>query len=182
MPSPVGHALAGAAAGWGLVGPPKRGGEGGYREVWRQGALFAMLGMLPDLDLLLPVVDHRTFSHSLTAAVIVGVAAAVLTRRSRVGLAAGAACGTHVLLDWLGSDTTPPIGIMALWPFSHAFYESRLHLFFAISRRFPTRQFWVQNTRALLRELAVLIPPAALAGWRRLVQAGRAAPGAVDPG
>jgi hypothetical protein len=180
MPSPVGHALAGAAAGWGLVGPPTRRGDDGYREVWRQGAVFAMLGMLGDLDLLLPIVEHRTFSHSLTAAFIVGFAAALLTRRGRAGLAAGTAYGTHVLLDWLGSDTTPPIGIMALWPFSHAFYESRLHLFFAVSRRFPSRQFWAQNTRALLRELAVLIPPAALAGWRRLVEASRAAPGALD--
>jgi membrane-bound metal-dependent hydrolase YbcI (DUF457 family) len=170
MPSPVGHALAGAATGWALGGPPRRRGSEGRRAVWRHGLVFALLGMLPDIDLLLPV-EHRTMSHSLTAAVVVGVAAALLTASGRLGLAAGAAYGTHVLLDWLGTDTTPPIGIMALWPFSQAFYESRLHLFFAVSRRFPTREFWVQNTRALLRELAVLVPPAALAGWWRLSQA-----------
>jgi hypothetical protein len=169
MPSPVGHALAGAAAGWALGGPPRRRGSDGRREVWRHGLVFALLGMLPDIDLLLPV-EHRTMSHSLTAVIVVGVAAALLTARGRPGLAAGAAYGTHVLLDWLGTDTTPPIGIMALWPFSQAFYESRLHLFFAVSRRFRTREFWVQNTRALLRELAVLVPPAVLAGWWRLSQ------------
>jgi hypothetical protein len=174
MPSPVGHALAGAAAGWGLVGRPSRSGMDAYRTVWRQGLLFAALGMAPDLDLLLPV-EHRTLSHSLTAAVVVGLAATMLSWRGRFGLAAGAAYATHLLLDWLGSDTTPPIGIMALWPFSHAYYESRLHLFHAVSRRFPTREFWVQNTRALVRELVLLGPPAALTGWWRLSQAQRTA-------
>jgi membrane-bound metal-dependent hydrolase YbcI (DUF457 family) len=142
------------------------------RTVWRQGLIFAALGMLPDLDLLLPV-EHRTVSHSLTAAVIVGSIAAAFTRHGRFGLAAGAAYATHVLLDWLGTDTSPPVGIMALWPFSRAYYESRVHMFHAVSRRFPTRGFWVQNTRALLRELLVLGPPAVLAGWRRLGQAAR---------
>lgn len=172
MPSPVGHALAGAAAGWALAGPPGRSGRNAYREVWRQGLVFAMLGILPDLDLLLPL-EHRTVSHSLTAAFVVGLAAAALTRRGRLGLAAGAAYATHVLLDWLGSDTTPPIGVMALWPFSRAYYESRLHLFHAVSRRFPSPEFWVQNTRALMRELLVLAPPAGLACWSRLSQAAR---------
>jgi membrane-bound metal-dependent hydrolase YbcI (DUF457 family) len=179
MPSPVGHALAGAAAGWALPGPPRRQGRNAYHEVWRQGLVFAILGVLPDLDLLLPI-EHRTVSHSLTAAFVVGLTAATLTTRGRIGLAAGAAYATHVLLDWLGSDTTPPIGVMALWPFSHAYYESRLHLFHAVSRRFPTREFWVQNTRALMRELLVLAPPAGLACWRRLSQAARQAAGPRD--
>lgn len=132
--------------------------------------MFAALGMVPDLDLLFPI-EHRTISHSVTAAVVAGLVAAVLTGRGRIGLAASGAYATHVLLDWLGSDTTPPIGIMALWPVSRAYYESRLHLFYAVSRRFPTREFWVQNTRALLRELLILGPPAAITGWRRISQA-----------
>jgi hypothetical protein len=69
-----------------------------------------------------------------------------------------AAYASHTLLDWLGSDTSPPIGIMALWPVSREYSESRLHLFMAISRRYWLPEFWSYNLRALLRELAILLP------------------------
>ncbi len=171
MPSPVGHALAGAAAGWALAGRPRGiGRDARYRTIWRHGAVFAALGMLPDLDLLLPL-EHRAASHSLTAAFVAGLVAAALTGRGRFGIAAGTAYATHVLLDWLGTDTSAPFGVMALWPFSHAYYESTLHLFHAISRRFGTWHFWIHNARALARELLILVPPAALALWRRRSQA-----------
>ena len=52
-----------------------------------------------------------------------------------LALACAAAVASHVLLDWLGSDTTPPLGVMALWPFTSDFYQSPFFLFMAISRR-----------------------------------------------
>ena len=69
-----------------------------------------------------------------------------------------AACASHTLLDWLGTDTAPPIGIMALWPFSRGYYESQLHVFMAISRRYWLPEFWTYNLRALVRELVILLP------------------------
>jgi hypothetical protein len=67
-----------------------------------------------------------------------------------------------VLLDWLGHDTTPPIGIMALWPFSDGFYQSSLFVFDAISRRYWQADFYTRNTLAAIRELAILAPLCAL--------------------
>ena len=70
-----------------------------------------------------------------------------------------AAYASHVLLDWLATDSSPPIGIMALWPLSHRYYESDLHLFLAISRRYLQGwRFVRQNVFALARELVILIP------------------------
>ena len=72
----------------------------------------------------------------------------------------------HCLLDWLGTDTRDPIGIMALWPFSVAHYQSTWHLFDAISRRYwlPEQFIW-GNLRAAAREAAILLPALASAYW-----------------
>ena len=75
-----------------------------------------------------------------------------------LALAAGLAYATHTLLDWLGTDSSPPIGIMALWPFSRNYYESPWHIFMAISRRYWLPEFWTYNLRALGRELLILVP------------------------
>jgi inner membrane protein len=169
MPSPIGHALAGLAAGW-AVGPRRA-------EVW-QPALFAAAGMAADVDLLFGA--HSGPTHGLGAAVIVGIvtiaAASALGWRVHLalhlGVAVMAAYATHTLLDWLGSDSSPPIGIMALWPFSRDYYESSVHLFGAISRRYWLPHFWSHNLRALAWEIAILVPIAAVA-W---VSRGRTAP------
>jgi hypothetical protein len=77
-----------------------------------------------------------------------------------------AAYASHVLLDWLGSDSSPPIGVMALWPFSRAYYESDLHVFLAISRRYYQGwRFVTQNVLAVSLELMILVPAIALV-WR----------------
>ena len=47
---------------------------------------------------------------------------------------------------------------MALWPVSRDFYESPLHVFSAISRRYWLPEFWTYNLRALVRELLLLVP------------------------
>ena len=48
MPSPIGHALAGIAAGW-LVAPPD---VRDRRGAIRRAAIFALAATAPDLDLL----------------------------------------------------------------------------------------------------------------------------------
>lgn len=179
MPSPVGHALAGLAAGW-AVAPPC----GFARRGLRRGAVFALAAILPDLDLLTSV--HRGPTHGVGAAVLAGAVAwawcafAQSGTRSprrpvvrgegraraggppwRFGLAVGAAWGTHTLLDWLGADTSPPIGLMALWPFSRGYYASHLDLFLAVSRRYWRPDFLALNLHAIAREIVLLAPLAA---------------------
>jgi inner membrane protein len=162
MPSPAGHALAAVAAGWIVRGTsvPARSGPYGFREA----ALFAALGVAPDLDLLVGI--HSGPTHGLGVAVLAAAAAwlpglAGPAAGSRLALAVACvfAYASHTLLDWLGSDTSPPIGIMALWPFTRDYYESGFHVFMAVSRRFRQPElFWVQNFVALARELVILVP------------------------
>src|SRR5262245_5960042 len=101
MPTPVGHALAGAAVALAA--------ERSVRSVLRWRSLLILcttLAVLPDLDLLYQPI-HRSFTHSLGSAILVMIVAAVVTgkvtRRGSVilGLICAAAWGSHIVLDWL---------------------------------------------------------------------------------
>jgi membrane-bound metal-dependent hydrolase YbcI (DUF457 family) len=188
MPSPIGHALGGIAAGWAAA--PRR----NRAAMWT----LAAFGIAPDLDLLFHA--HRGASHSIVAAGIAGAGvwlvssafapaalrrdrsalARAALRRDRFALAraalrrdrlrwcvaAAAAWVSHVLLDWVGEDTWPPIGIQALWPFSQRYYQAPFVVFPSVSR-----QYWLGwrfvyfNVKALTVELIVLLPIAALVVW-----------------
>ena len=162
VPSPVAHGLAAVVAGW-LVDPPRAGDRSG---MWKRAALFAAAGVAPDLDLI--VGAHSGPTHGLGAAAIAGVVAWVCLRGMGwrgggiTACAIALAYASHTLLDWLGTDLSPPIGIMALWPFSSEYYESHLHVFRAISRRYWLPEFWASNARALAGELTILLPLSAL--------------------
>lgn len=165
MPSPIGHALGGIASGWPLVPHAVR-----ERAAVVSALVVGAIAAAPDLDLL--VNDHRGPAHSVGAAVLAAVAGWFVTRRVRWGLAAGVAWASHVLLDWLGTDTRPPIGIMALWPFSTAYYQSPISIFPAISRRYWLSEFWYYNARAVAVEVLILLPIAAAVVWIVRRQAG----------
>ena len=181
MPTPIGHVLGGVAAGWVVAGRATGDRSASrtrarVRFAWGEACLFGALGAAPDLDLLFGA--HSTYTHSIGAAALTALIAILWTRgrHVRMGLACGAAVASHVLLDWLGSDTTPPIGIMALWPFTREFYQSPFFLFLAISRRWWLTGFYIQNGAAALRELAILLPIAATVGLLRTRTASQKQP------
>lgn len=155
--------MLGGVVGGGLVAP---------KASWRLLALCAVAGALPDVDFLLPL-QHRGPSHSIGAAVLVfGAALTVLSLRRpegslRLAAAVALAYASHTLLDWLGQDTWHPRGLMALWPFSSAYYISDLDVFNAVNRRYWMPGFWRTNGIAVLRELAILTPLVVLVLWRR---------------
>ena len=131
----------------------------------RQGVLFALLGMAPDIDLLFET--HRGPTHSIGAALIAGLAVGAFTRNGRIGAAAAAAYATHILLDWLGADSSVPFGVMALWPFTTDHYLASTHVFDSVWRRNETPDFWDHNIRTVAREVLILLPLAAIAyAWR----------------
>lgn len=177
MPGPVGHAIAGLAVAWMADGSRRiaragrRESRGGPRQSPKVMLWCVLAATVPDLDILLG--SHRTYTHSLAAAVLAGTIAWLLARRTSaraawVGLVIGAAYATHPLLDWLGKDSSTPPGLMALWPFSSTYYLSGFDLFPEISRRYwRPEEFIVGNLRAAVWEFLVLGPVAGLAWWGR---------------
>ena len=147
MPSPVGHLLGGAIVGQ-AVAPSAV-------------LLCAIAGAAPDVDFLWG--RHNQETHSLGAAIIAGLVVLAWKRQPRLAIAVTCAWASHVLFDWLGSDTTPPLGVTALWPVSNDYYFSNAFFFEAISRRYWLDNFISHNLWAVAREILILGPVFAVA-------------------
>jgi membrane-bound metal-dependent hydrolase YbcI (DUF457 family) len=168
MPSPLGHGLVGLAVHAATARDA--------REIWdlRRAALVSGAAMAPDLDLLFRFVDgrnhHQAETHSVGAALIAGVLVVLVGRLAgwarplALALAVTAGWLTHPLLDYLGNDTHPPIGIMAFWPFSHGYFKSPWIVFMDIGRTLDWRTVR-HNVVAIAWELTALTPVLAIAGW-----------------
>jgi membrane-bound metal-dependent hydrolase YbcI (DUF457 family) len=168
MPSPVGHALAG------LTVHVLTARDSTERTSLGRAALMVAAATAPDLDLLFRFVDgrnhHQAETHSIGAAALAALlvwAGARLRGRPRpaaLGLAAGGAWLSHVLLDYAGADTHPPIGILALWPFESGYYKLPWPLFLDIGRTLE----WAtlrHDALAVAWEI-LLLGPLLLASWR----------------
>lgn len=128
----------------------------------------------PDLDLLLRFVDgrnhHQGGSHSLGAALLAGLAVFVLARwrgwprPAVLGMLAFGGWSSHLVLDYLGRDTNPPIGIPAFWPFAPGYYKSPWPLFMDIGRTL-TWEGVFHNAVAVAWELVIFVPVMLLL-WR----------------
>ena len=167
MPSPIGHALAGAAIAWALRGMPG----------WKPAAVCALAAALPDVDLLFAQ-THRTATHSIPVALLVtSIAVAVTgwvnpnrmtgwTVSRRLAFACGLAWTSHIVLDWLGADASRPFGVQALWPLSHSWFFSGLDIFPGTERRQPfTSRAMLINLRAVIQEVVLMAPIAVGAWW-----------------
>ena len=157
MPTPLGHAVGGAAAAFIASASWKQ-------PVLRPAVAIAAIGaaMSPDLDILLG--SHRTYTHSVGAVVVVGFTTWLFARgripaAPTAATAVAAAYASHLLLDWLGKDTSRPPGLKMLWPFSGEFHMSGLNVFGEVSRRYwLPGEFVLGNLKALGWEMTVLLP------------------------
>jgi membrane-bound metal-dependent hydrolase YbcI (DUF457 family) len=169
MPSPVGHAIAGLT-----VHALASRGRTDLRDL-RLAAVLAAAACAPDLDLALRFVGgrirHQAESHSIGVALLAGLAALLLARLLRwerplrLGVAVSAAWASHVALDFLGRDTNPPIGVMALWPFSSSYFKSPWPIFLDIGRTLEWSTVW-WNALAAAWEVVLLLPLLLAAGLR----------------
>jgi inner membrane protein len=180
VPSPIGHVLGGAAVAWGSDAIE------GRRSSARFVAVCALLAAAPDLDLLLPGY-HRSLTHSLIAVLVVLIIAGGVTGRVtrlrasrfrlraprfggqdggqdrwRFAIVCACAYASHLLLDWLGADSLPPLGLHLFWPFVRDYFMSGLNVFAETERRMPfSEPTLVKNFWAAARELAIMAPIAA---------------------
>lgn len=160
---------------------PRRQDPDSDRRLIRSAVLCGTLAAAPDLDLLiaLPRV-HRTATHSLTAVALTFIIAATVTgkvTRWRTATLCALAWASHLLLDWLATDWTPPRGIQLLWPFSREWFISGADIF----RQTALRNFFAPavvaaNIATVAQEIAILLPIVALLWLVRIKTAPRFAP------
>jgi inner membrane protein len=174
MPSPVGHSLMGYI----VYGATVRRGEG----KWTVSALYLFAANAPDLDFLpgLMVGDlsryHHGPSHSVGFAILFGIVASLcFSRRLYTSIVASSLYFSHVVLDYLVQDPSPPHGVPLLWPLTYEYYMAP----FAFFPRFdylagPTDPmlaliFTMHNLSTIAIEMVLLSPLLVLvAVWPRI--------------
>lgn len=157
MPTPIGHALGGIAAGAMILRDPTTITSVARRRLSIL-ATFGVLGMLADIDFLV-FSPHRHATHSLVVGGLIGIMGmAVLPGKPLIWMSGSAAYLSHVFLDWLGADTVEPIGIMALWPFDEGHYQAPISLFLPVCRQYWLLDCWLSIGYAVSYELLIVGP------------------------
>jgi len=145
--------------------------------LWRPLLFCILLANAPDLDYFFGVFRgnvnyyHQTVTHTLVWIVVTALAIWAYNRLR----AQRTACwplglmlvllGSHLLVDWLVVDHSPPIGFMLAWPFSdHLFHASWAFL------PPPAKQTWaavwsLQNLRLVIVEAAWTLPMVIIVLW-----------------
>ncbi len=199
MPTPYGHALAGGILyllwnrGPRSGVPAHPGPEAG--SGWQRIALYAFIACAPDLDLLLDLwvgvqnAYHHGASHSLGAAAIAGLLAAVFARPAgwrpvRTSVIAFSLYASHVLLDYFAVDTGPPIGLKALWPLSDGYVIASVPVFLDVWRWPVSGEMVRHNLLTVMVETIILVPlfAALLYDRHRREQGAVPAQGAIPGG
>ncbi len=168
MPTPLAHGLAGL-----MVHVLSARDQRELRDRWRLGVTVGA-AVLPDVDLVFRLVDgrnhHDAETHSIGFALLAALAGAAVfallrwRRPLALALAVFFAWSSHLVLDYLNVDTSPPIGLMALWPFSDGYYKSPLPIFMDIGRDLNWSTIR-HDAVAAAWECAVLVP-LLLVCWR----------------
>ncbi|NJO78635.1 MAG: metal-dependent hydrolase [Cyanobacteria bacterium RM1_2_2] len=171
MPSPIGHTIAGFC---GFLLAPK----GLIAKSQFNNTLLAsiVLANLPDIDILPglvlgnPAIFHRQGTHSITASILVGIFVSMLGRWNRasvkfiqLGVWATALYFSHIFLDLLVTDPSPPRGVQLLWPFSNAYFISPITIFNGFNYFDPEigmlrSVLRLNNLMTALREIVLLMP------------------------
>jgi inner membrane protein len=180
MPSPVGHSLAGLCGYFLASNRPLS----ARREYLLLGSI--VIANLPDFDLVPRLLFgdvsslHRQWTHSLVAALGFGLVMSVLARWRKTdkifyGVWGGAVYLSHIVLDMLLDDPSPPHGVQLLWPFSTSYFMSPVTPFTSFSYSNPKvgiiGMFFVpHNLATMTREFVLMAPWVALAAYigRRL--------------
>jgi membrane-bound metal-dependent hydrolase YbcI (DUF457 family) len=140
-----------------------------------------VLANLPDCDFLFglmlgdPRLFHHQATHSLTAALAVGLLLGCLMSRWRLNGILWGIWGTglylsHVVFDILVNDPTPPFGIQLLWPFSEAYFISPIIPFARFDYFDPAKGMVrtllsIHNLGTVLREILLMVPFVGLAWY-----------------
>jgi inner membrane protein len=163
MPSPIGHGLAGLAIGFAIEPVLPESATSTTRHLTKFALIGAIVAAMADADLVYSAI-HRGMSHSIGATVLLMIITGIVTGwvtgrvQWRWVILVGAAHASHILMDWLGTDRYPPIGLEALWPFSREFYISGWDVFPPTERRvYLPGAVWT-NVRALVAEVGIMGP------------------------
>lgn len=169
MTTPVGHTLFAFIIN--LTAPRK-----GRKESLLLFGVLVLAALVPDFDYFpvlwgdftLANLNHQGFTHSVFFALLASVALAYVASWLGCGKPARlfpfvfSASLSHLLLDYLTFDGRDPVGIMLLWPFSDARFNSPVSVFGGIIKGSFSEIVSAHNVGVVLQEVLVLAPVAFL--------------------
>jgi inner membrane protein len=161
---------------------------------WTRIGLFVFAANAPDLDFLPGLVFgdlprfHHGPSHSIGLAILFGLIASLFFSRRGYAFVVGSSLYlSHVVLDYLGQDPTPPFGVPLFWPFSEEYFMAAFAFFRPFHNRGGSAElivsvlFTFHNFLTVLAEIAFLLPLLILSRlWKKASAA--AWRGALDDG
>ncbi|OVE73706.1 hypothetical protein BVX93_01000 [bacterium B13(2017)] len=142
-----------------------------FNRAWHSFLFIVMLSNLPDIDFLPglivgePNLYHHGISHSLGAALVVGIIFGFIFKKKTnfftVFFFTSSIYYSHVLIDFFTEDLRKPIGIMLFWPLNDIYYSSPVPLFAKTIRASTTKDFFpslfnLHNFLAIIREVIVM--------------------------
>jgi len=186
MPLPVAHSLAGYAI-------AEATDIRLAKKTWINVSIFAALANLPDIDYLpgfllgQPNRFHHLWTHSLGFALLVGLLGGFICWRQRRNLIQAekpapqfglyflmisAAVFSHCVLDLFTEDSSPPYGMLMLWPFDQGFYDVTWNLFPSTHKSNESATFFASlfqwhNVKIALREFLMM---ASIVGLVKLIR------------
>jgi inner membrane protein len=161
------------------------------RFSWRLLVLLVILANIPDADFLPGLLvgnanqwHHHYFSHSLGAAIIVGLFTTYFYTRGTdrkfapyFGLFFGAYF-SHLVLDYFTADTSEPLGLPIFWPLTTQYFYSPKTIFMAVHKIGASEQFFqslfvLHNVWVLLWEAVVFVPILSIIKIAKVMRAKR---------
>lgn len=168
MPTPVGHTLMGY-----IVYTDRK--MANWNLTWRDLLIFILVANLPDIDYLpgflmgKPNKFHHGMTHSISLAVLIGCILGLIyfmkERRNFVKyfFSFSMTYSSHLLLDFLGKDTSYPYGEQLFWPFSNIYFMSPIAIFSDVHKASSSKIFiqslfnW-NNLGTVVIEAIILLP------------------------
>jgi inner membrane protein len=171
MPSPIGHSLMGYAFGRATIRPP-------LANHLKLIVLCVFAANAPDLDFLPGLFAgdlgryHHGPSHSIVFAAVFGILAGALFPRRIYAFVMGFGLYlSHVLLDYLVQDPSPPLGVPLFWPFTGAYYMAPFAFYrpfnYPINFAEPmlSTVFSFHNFLTMMTETLILLPVLVFVSW-----------------
>ncbi len=179
MSSPIAHSLIGLAIGLIRFLPRYCWNDlvARFHRLWRPLLCCVLLANAPDVDYLFGLGTgnlnsyHQTVTHTFiwTGGLVLAIWAYGWFKERRASWLLLSLLlvllGSHLLLDWLTVDRSPPVGMMLAWPFSGRFYHAAFAFFPPAAKQTWAAVWSLHNLRLAMMEAMYTLPLVIMVLW-----------------